>query len=164
MRGLAVIAAVARNGVIGREGDLPWRLPDDLKHFKATTIGHCLVMGRRTWDSLPGPLPGRTSIVVSRDAGLRVDGAEVVGSLEAAIARAAKRGDEEPIVAGGASLYALALPMATRVWLTSVHADVEGDVSFPAWSRDGWQQVEAREHPADERHAHAFCIEHWSRE
>jgi len=163
MSGLAVIAAVARTGVIGRDGKLPWRLPDDLKHFKSTTLGHCLLLGRRTWESLPGPLPGRTSIVVTRTAGFRAEGALVARSLEEALQLAAQQGDDEPVVAGGAEIYALALPVATRMWLTWVHADVEGDVVFPQWDRTGWQQVESRDHPADPRHDHAFTIEHWCR-
>lgn len=163
MSGLAVIAAVARTGVIGRDGGLPWRLPEDLKHFKATTLGHCLLLGRRTWESLPGPLPGRTSIVVTRNAGFRADGARVASSLDEAVQLAGQQGDDEPVVAGGAEIYALALPVATRVWLTRVHADVEGDVVFPPWDRTGWQRVESRDHPADSRHDHAFTIEHWCR-
>jgi dihydrofolate reductase len=160
---LAVIAAIARNGVIGRDGDLPWRLPDDLKHFKATTLGHCLILGRRTWESLPGALPGRTSIVVTRRRDYRAEGALVAHHLESAIALARRRDDDEPCVAGGAALYARALPIATRLWLTRVHADVEGDVHFPDWDPAEWVRVEAREHAADPRHAHAFTIEQWRR-
>ena len=100
MEPLAVIAAIARNGVIGRDGDLPWRLPDDLKHFKATTLGHCLIVGRRTWESLPGALPGRTSIVVTRSRHYQAKGALVAHDVEGAIALARSRGDDEPCVAG----------------------------------------------------------------
>ncbi len=177
---LALIAAVAENRVIGRDGDLPWRLPDDLRHFKRTTLGHCLIMGRKTWDSLPAALPGRTTIVLSHNASFEADGALAVSDLDAALAAAAERGDEEPIVAGGAALYELALPRAARMWLTRVHAKIEGDVFFPDWERgwerdeageagaragsgESWQRVSADLHPADERHAYAFTIEEWQR-
>jgi len=163
---LALIAAVGRGGVIGREGDLPWRLPDELRHFKRTTTGHCLIVGRRTWESLPGTLPGRTPIVLTRDERLAPRGdVAVARSLDEAIALAREQGDDEPIVGGGAAVYALALPRATRLWLTRVHADVAGDVRFPDWDaqRDGWQRVAAEPHAADERHAHAFTIEEWVR-
>lgn len=160
---LGLIAAIARNGVIGREGDLPWRLPDDLRHFKRTTLGHALVMGRKTWESLPGPLPRRHSIVLTRDRRYRAEGAEVVHDLAGAIAAAQRFGDAAPIVAGGAQVYALALPQVTRMWLTRVDADVAGDVRFPGWEVDAFERVAAEAHPADERHAHAFVIEEWAR-
>jgi len=164
---LALIAAVARNGTIGADGDLPWRLPDDLRHFKRTTQGHCLILGRRTWESLPGALPGRTTIVVTRDARYAAEGAETAGDLVAAIARARARGDAEPFVGGGAAIYEQALPLATRLWLTRVDADVAGDVVFPGWRERsferGFERVSAVEHAADARHAHAFTIEEWRR-
>jgi len=118
---------------------------------------------RKTWESLPGALPGRTLVVLSRDAGLGAKDAEVAPDLETALALASERGDDEPVVAGGAAVYALALPHATRLWLTRVHADVEGDVRFPEWSPDGWQRIAAEPHAADERHEHAFTIEEWVR-
>lgn len=161
--GLALIAAVARNGVIGRGGDLPWRLPDDLRHFKRTTLGQCLIIGRKTWESLPGALPGRRSVVVSRDDDYRAEGAEVVANLERALAVAARVPGEEAIVAGGAQIYALALPRADRMWLTRVEADVDGDVAFPEWNSDDWSQVSAQDHAADSKHAYAFTIEEWVR-
>jgi dihydrofolate reductase len=164
MRSLALIAAVASNGVMGRDGALPWRLPEDLKHFKATTLGHCLLLGRKTWDSLPGPLPGRTSIVITRNEGFEAQGARVVSSLEAALALAAELGDAEPVVAGGAEIYALSLPLATRIWFTRVHADVDGDVQFPSWEDSGWHCVESRDYAPDARHAYGFTIEHWCRD
>ncbi|MEE2664452.1 MAG: dihydrofolate reductase [Myxococcota bacterium] len=163
MRPLALVAAVARNGVIGRDGDLPWRLPDELKHFKATTLGHCLILGRRTWESLPGALPERTVIVVTRNRAYRAEGALLADGLETALLLADEQGDDEPRVAGGAELYAQALPQATRLWLTRVHADVEGDVRFPNWDESSWQLAHSRDHTADERHAYAFTIEEWRR-
>ena len=134
---LGLIVAMARGGAIGRDGGLPWRLPDDLAHFKKTTLGHCLIMGRKTWESLPGALPGRTSIVVTRRGGQQFEGAEAASSVDAAVAIAAGLGDPEPIVAGGAEIYALALPRVARMWLTRVHAEVEGDTFFPEWGRGG---------------------------
>ena len=160
---LGLIAAIARNGVIGWRGGLPWRLPDDLRHFKRTTLGHCLILGRATWESLPGALPGRTSIVVSRRSDFAPQGAVAVDSFEAALAAARARGDAQPIVAGGAAIYALALPRATRMWLTRVDAEPEGDTWFPAWDEAAWQRVDREDHAADARHAHAFAIETWER-
>ena len=164
MRPLALIVAMARDGVIGQDGRLPWRLPDELAHFKATTLGHCLILGRKTWESLPGALPGRTAIVVTRRTDYLADRAgraEVASSVEGAIARARELGDEEPIVAGGAEIYARALPMVTRIWLTRVHADIQGDVHFPEWNAEEWLLIDSRDHAADRRHAHAFTIEQW---
>jgi dihydrofolate reductase len=154
---------MSQRGVIGSNGTLPWRLPDDLKHFKATTLGHCLIMGRKTWDSLPGALPGRRSIVVSRNAALSISGAECATSIEAALALAETLGDEAPIIAGGAEIYSLAFPFVRRMWITRVHADVEGDVVFPEWDAGGWECVRDDKHDADARHAHAFTIEEWTR-
>jgi len=153
---LALIAAVARNGVIGRAGKLPWRLPDDLAHFKRTTLGHPLIMGRKTWESLRGPLPGRRNLVVTRAPGYRADGAEVFGSLDAALAACAPETDA--FVIGGAEIYAQALPRADRLYLTRVHADVSGDALFPELGSDEFREISRVDHPADERHAHAFSI------
>jgi dihydrofolate reductase len=153
---LQLIAAVARNGVIGREGELPWRLPDDLAHFKRTTLGHPVIMGRRTWESLAGPLPGRRNLVVSRTSGYRAQGAEVFTDLDAALAACASGPD--PFVIGGAELYAQALPRAQRVLLTRVHADVSGDARFPELPADQFREISRVDHPADERHAYAFSI------
>jgi len=160
---VGLIVAMAQDGAIGRNGDLPWRLPDDWKHFRRTTMGHCLIMGRRTWESLPGPLAGRHSIVVSRDPGFRAEGAMSVTSVEQAFERAREFEGAQPILAGGAQIYALGLPLATQMWLTRVHAEIEADTFFPAWDPDAWERTEAVDHPADDRHALAFTIEHWLR-
>ena len=155
---VSIIVAAARNGVIGREGDLPWRLPADMAFFKRTTMGHHLVMGRRTWDSIGRPLPGRTMVVLTRDREASIPGCTVVHELDAALAVARAAGDEEVFVIGGAQIYALALPRADRLYLTEVDAEVEGDVRLPAFDRAQWVEVERQEHPADDRHAHAFAI------
>ncbi len=151
MASLALIASVARNGAIGRGGALPWRLPGDLKHFRTVTMGHPVLMGRRTWDSLPAafkPLPGRRNIVVTRDAQWHADGAERAGSLAAALA-----GVQDATVAfviGGGELYAQALPLADELLLTEVDAEVaDADAFFPLWDRAGWEEVARASGPAD---------------
>jgi len=146
---LTLIAAVARNGVIGIDNRLPWHLPADLKHFKTLTVDHTVIMGRKTWESLPAkfrPLPGRRNIVVTRDAGYRAEGAAVALSLPAAIA-AAESG--EAFVIGGAELYAAALPLADRLQLTEIDAAFEGDTHFPAIDPRHWRET-ARETHRDE--------------
>ncbi|GAC1393490.1 MAG: dihydrofolate reductase [Polyangiales bacterium] len=141
---LVLVVAVARNGVIGSGGALPWRIPEDLKHFRRMTEGHAIVMGRKTWDEVGKPLPKRRNLVVSRQVGLRLEGAEVFGSLDDAL-RAARATDPEPRVIGGAQLFAEALPLATRVHYTEVDRDeITGDTYFPDWDRAGWRQTERR--------------------
>lgn len=146
---LTLIAAVANNGVIGIANRLPWHLPADLKHFKQLTTGHTVIMGRKTWESLPAkfrPLPGRHNIIVTRNGEYRAEGATVVASLPAAISAAQ---DEEAFVIGGAELYAVALPLADRLQLTEIAADFEGDTWFPAIDPAQWREV-ARETGQDE--------------
>ncbi|MDP2811643.1 MAG: dihydrofolate reductase [Rhodocyclaceae bacterium] len=144
---LTLIAAVARNGVIGRDNKLPWRLSEDLKHFKALTLGHPMIMGRKTWESLPGRLPGRPHIVVTRDPGYRAEGATVAGSLEAAIAAAGAF--DEAFVIGGAELYAQALAIADRLQLTEIAEDFEGDIRFPDFDRGEWRETARERHRAE---------------
>lgn len=140
---LALVVAVARNGVIGQGGTLPWRIPEDLRHFKRVTVGHAVIMGRKTWDSIGKPLVDRRNIVVTRNASLQIPGVEVVPSLEAALALAHER-DEEPRVIGGAELYRLALPISTRIFLTEVDREVDGDAFFPDLDRAKWREIERR--------------------
>lgn len=142
-RGLTVIAAVAKNGVIGIGNTLPWRLPEDLQHFKALTTGHAVIMGRKTWESLPPkfrPLPSRHNIVVTRDPQYHAEGASVAHSLDEAVTAAAS-GDVTPFVIGGAELYRLALPLAGRLELTEIAADFAGDAHFPEFDRSAWREV-----------------------
>jgi len=146
---LSVIAAVAHGGVIGRGKELPWHLPADLKRFKELTWGHHLLMGRRTWESIGKPLPGRTTVVVSRGGVEVPEGVLTAGSLAEATALAAARGDDEAFVAGGAELYRRALPRADRLYLTRVLAVVDGDVVFPAWNPDEWRLVDRRDRAPD---------------
>jgi dihydrofolate reductase len=140
-----VIVAVSDNGVIGRDGDLPWRLPEDLRHFKRTTLGHAVVMGRATWESIGFPLPKRRNIVLTRNREYVAEGAEVAHSLEEALVLA-RETDPEPFVIGGATLYAEALPIATRLEITEVHRDVEGDTSFPEFDRAAFTEVKRSSH------------------
>ena len=145
---VTLIAAVAENRIIGREGDLPWRLPDDLRRFKRVTTGHVVIMGRRTWESLPGLLPRRIHIVVTRTPGYRADGCLVVGSPDAAL----KAVDApEFMIVGGETLYRTMLPRADRMYLTLVAASVEGDASFPAWDDGSWRETSRAHRRSDDR-------------
>ncbi|WP_028310051.1 dihydrofolate reductase [Derxia gummosa] len=156
MTTLSVIVAVARNGIIGRDNTLPWRLPADLKHFRATTMGAPIVMGRNTWESLGRPLPGRRHIVVSRNRDYVAAGAEVVASLDAALALVAEV--PEVFVIGGAQLYALAFPRAQRFVITEVALEPEGDTRLPPLPA-GLVETSRETHPADAETgapAHAF--------
>jgi dihydrofolate reductase len=151
---VTLILARARNGVIGASGGLPWRLPEDLAFFKRTTMGHPIVMGRRTWESIGRPLPGRRSVVVTRDRGFVAAGAEVVHSLDEAIERCA--GTDEIFVIGGAQLYAEALSRAVRLLLTELDADFEGDTVLPAAAADEWTEVSRERHPPSDARPYAF--------
>ena len=150
---LYLIAALGRNRVIGVSGDLPWRLPDDLKRFKALTLGQTLLMGRKTWTSLGRPLPGRDNRVLSRAPRFAAEGARVFDRLDAALA--CPQGEAVWVIGGG-ELYAALLPRATRLYLTEVDAVPEGDTWFPALDPAQWQEVARTHHAADERHAAAF--------
>ena len=156
MTRVAIIVAADERGGIGRDGGLPWHLPEDLKRFKALTMGKPMVMGRRTWDSIGRPLPGRRSMVVSRRSGLALDGAEVYGSLEAALEAAADA--PETCVIGGAEIYRQALPRAAVVHLTRVHALVDADTFLPLLDAGEWEEVAREDRPADDRHAHAYSF------
>jgi dihydrofolate reductase len=151
---LTLIAAVARNGVIGRDNKLPWKLSEDLKHFKALTMGHPMIMGRKTWESLPGKLPGRPHIVVTRNPDYVPDGATVAFSLHAAVAAAGEA--DEVFVIGGAELYAQAFEFADRLQLTEIDADFDGDAHFPNWNRAAWRETAREAHRTESGLAYAF--------
>ena len=155
---VSIIVATDQRGAIGRGGGLPWRLPDDLKRFKALTMGKPIVMGRKTWDSIGRPLPGRHNIVVTRQPGLELPGVSVVASLDEAVQAA---GDvPEVCVIGGAEIYRLALPRADVIHLTRVLAVLDADTYFPALDASEWDEVEVARHAADERHAYPYsCVE-----
>ena len=145
---LSLVVAMSENKVIGRDGDLPWRLPNDLKHFKQVTMGKPIIMGRKTWESLDvKPLPGRRNIVVTRNAGYEAEGAETSDSLESALTLVA--GESEVMVIGGAELFATALDTATRLHLTEVHAEIEGDTYFPDFDRSLWRETSREAHDVE---------------
>lgn len=153
---IALIAAVADNQVIGSGNRLPWHLPADLRHFKAVTLDKPIVMGRRTWESLPGPLPRRTHIVVTRDPHYRAEGCILAGSPEEALQAAGAV--PEVMIVGGADLYRQFLPLAQRMYLTLVHARFQGDAFFPPWDPREWSQTAREDHRADARNACAYSF------
>ena len=160
---LAIVVARARNGVIGRGGALPWRLKGDMALFKATTLGKPVIMGRKTWDSLPKkPLPGRANIVLSRDGAFEPHGALVCERFQEALAigreQAEEDGATEVCVIGGVALFELALPKAKRLYLTEVDADVEGDVHFPAFEEAEWRETRLKPHAAGEGDDYPFTF------
>ena len=144
---LALIAAIAANGIIGDRNRLPWRLPDDLRHFRALTTGHAVIMGRKTWESLAAPLPGRQNIVVTRDPNYQAAGAEVATTLEQALARV--RLPAPAFCIGGGELYRIALPRASILYLTEIDRDFSGDATFPSYDREAWRET-SRESRAGE--------------
>jgi dihydrofolate reductase len=158
---LVLIAAVARNGVIGREGKMPWHLSADMAHFRHLTAGCPVIMGRRTWDSLPPrfrPLPGRNNIVVTHNATWSADGAIVAPTLEAALARAQQlcQPGQRIFVAGGAQLYAQAMPLVDELELTELHEDAQGDARFPQWDRDQFRETQRIRNAASASNTMAF--------
>lgn len=144
---ISLIAALAANRVIGINNRLPWRLPADLQHFKRLTLGHPMIMGRKTWESLPGKLPGRPHVVISRDPAYRAEGAQVVNSLEAALAACGS--DEEVFFIGGENLYGQALAFADRLYLTEIQQDYAGDAWFPEFDRAVWREISRERHESD---------------
>lgn len=156
---VSCIAAMAENRVIGSGGALPWRLPSDLAHFKRITMGHAVIMGRRTWESIGRPLPGRRSVVITRRRDYAVpEGVTVAASLDEALERC--RGEEEVFVIGGGEVYAQAVPRSDRIHLTVVHADVPGDVFFPELDPEEWALIREEFRPPDQRnpYAHSFRV------
>ncbi|MBH3310555.1 dihydrofolate reductase [Pseudomonas mosselii] len=165
---LSLIAALAENRVIGIDNSMPWHLPGDFKYFKATTLGKPIIMGRKTWDSLGRPLPGRLNIVVSRQPGLQLAGAEVFASLEEALVRAEQwareQGVGELMLIGGAQLYGQALDkgLVNRMYLTRVELSPEGDAWFPEFDRGQWQMSASEPQPA-EGHGPVYHFEVWDK-
>ncbi len=139
MSKLSLIVAMARNRTIGVNNTLPWRCPEDLKHFKTQTMGHHMIMGRKTFDSIGKPLPGRTTVVVTRNADLEISGCVIANSLKEAIAACA--GDEEIFIVGGAELYQQAVPLVDTLYITEIQQDVEGDAHFPEFDTSAWQET-----------------------
>ena len=160
---ITLIAAVAENRVIGRDGGLPWRLPDDLRRFKQRTEGHIVIMGRRTYESLAAPLPNRPTIVVSRSRDLDAGEATLANSLDEALDIARGRGEDEVFILGGSEIYAMALPLADRLELTVVHAEIEGDTYFPEFDLAAWTITEDQRREADDRHKYPFSFRCYER-
>jgi len=155
---VSLIVAVSENGVIGRGGGLPWRLSADLKHFKKTTMGHHLIIGRRTWDEVGKPLPGRTMVVVTRSRRFAPEGVHVAHSLEEALDIA--RDDGEPFIGGGAHIYRMALEndLVNRLYITRVRAEVKGDTLFPDLDLDDWELLSEERHNPDEKNQHPYSF------
>jgi dihydrofolate reductase len=157
---VSLLVAMDENRGIGRENRLPWRLATDLKRFKTLTMGHHLIMGRKTYESIGKPLPGRTMIVISRNPAFRLQNSFVVPSLDAALDLAATRGEEEAFIIGGGEIFSEALPFASRIYLTKVHGTVQADVFFPPFDEQEWMIQETSAHPAGpkDEFPHTFFI------
>jgi dihydrofolate reductase len=153
---ISIIAAMAKNRVIGANNRIPWRLPGELQLFKSITMGHHIVMGRKTWESIARLLPGRTTVIVTRQHGYHVAGAKIVSSLDDAIAVCGD--DEEAFVIGGGELYAAALPLADRIYLTTVDADIAGDTRMPSFDAARWRAGEIRDFCADEKNPYNYRL------
>jgi len=158
---IILIAAAAQNNALGKDNQMLWHLPADFRRFKALTSGHHIIMGRKTFESLPGMLPSRTHIIVTRQSDFSVPGCIIANSLEDAIELAPA--DEDVFVIGGAQIYRQALPIADRVELTRVHTTLDADAYFPELDPAQWKLVSTEEHPTDERHAYAFTFETYDR-
>ena len=156
---ISIIAAVAKNGIIGKANDLPWRLPDDMKFFMQTTNGHHVIMGRKNYESLPEkfkPLPNRTNIVITRQKDFVANGCTIVNELSQGIQMAKSNGEKELFIIGGAEIYKLALPMTDTLYLTEIEAEIDGDTFFPAWNKREWREISRQHHPVDAKHKYAF--------
>jgi dihydrofolate reductase len=156
---VSAIAALSQNKVIGRNNDLPWKLPDDMRFFMETTKGHHVIMGRKNYDSLRGkfkPLPDRTNIVITRQNDLHAPGCIILHDVKEGLLTANKSGERECFIIGGAEIYKLAMPHTNRLYLTEIQATIEGDTFFPEFNKTDWAEISRKHHPADERHAFAF--------
>ncbi|TNI30620.1 type 3 dihydrofolate reductase [Aeromonas veronii] len=160
---ISMIAALAKKQVIGKNNLMPWHMPADLAHFKRVTLGKPVLMGRKTFESIGRPLPGRRNLVISRNPGYQAEGIEVVSSVEAALALLAGSSVEELMVIGGGHLYAEMLPSADCLYLTRIDLAVEGDTRFPAFDDGQWQRIACESHPADEKNPHPYSFEIWQR-
>ena len=158
---ISVIAAMSQNRVIGRDGALPWHLPTDLARFKSITTGHTVIMGRKTFESVGKPLPNRRTIVITRNNDYQCAGVFIAHSLDEALDHAAR--EDEIFILGGEAVYRIALPRADRLYLTIVHATIEGDTYFPRFDFDDWKLVEDERHEVDDRHAYAFSFRRYER-
>lgn len=155
---ISMIAAMGKNRVIGLNNDMPWHLPADLQFFKKTTLGCPIIMGRKTYDSIGRPLPGRLNIVLSRDANLTIEGCSVVNSLESALSLASKNNANEIFITGGAHLYNTFLKDADRLYLTLIDEIFEGDTYFPDYTKLHWKQIAREDHLADDKNVHNYSF------
>lgn len=168
MTRLAIIVAVAENGVIGRDNGLPWKISEDMRHFKGVTMGKPVVMGRKTYESIGKPLPGRLNIVITRNPAYRAEGVRIVGSLDEALAvggqAAGESGAEEIVVIGGSEIYAAAIPNAERLYITEIHASVEGDAMFPAIDWSHWREASRENHAAQPPNVYDYSFVRFDRD
>ncbi|HRN50855.1 MAG TPA: dihydrofolate reductase [Anaerolineales bacterium] len=155
---ISLLAALDEKNGIGRDGGMPWHLTDDLKHFRRLTRGHHVLMGRKTYATVAGKLPGRHMLVLSRDAAFQPDDAQVFADFQAAAEAARAAGEQELFVIGGAQVFALALPLAQRFYLTRVHADADCDVFFPPFDLNEWRELSSQPFAAGGKNEHAFAI------
>ena len=160
---IALVVAAAENNVIGKNNQLLWRLPNDMKFFKNTTWGMPVIMGRKTFESLGKPLAGRTNIVITRQDNWTALGVQVVKNLEEALSAAAETDAKEANVIGGGEIYALSLPLAQRIYITRVHTTLEGDTWFPEFDQQQWELLSNLDFPADEKHAYTYSFQVWQR-
>jgi dihydrofolate reductase len=160
---VSIIVAVSENGGIGLDGRVPWRIPTDLQLFKQTTMGHHLIVGRKTYESIGRPLPGRHMVVMTRQEGYQAPGTTVVHSLQEALDFARENDESEAFIGGGAEIYALAFPQTDRMYYSRVHATVEADTFFPPYGEDEWVLKDSTDYPVSERDEHAFTWEVWER-
>lgn len=160
---ISLIVAASENNVIGRDNDLPWKLPDDMKHFVRTTKGHCILMGRKNLESFGRLLPKRTNILLTRDQKYKFEGAEIFYDLQKAITFAKDSGEEELMVIGGGEIYRQCMPFADRIYLTRIHAKVDGDVYFPDLDPSFWELKSEEFHKQDEKHNYSFTFQTFER-
>lgn len=160
---ISLVAAASENNVIGDENEIPWHLPDDMKFFREITEGKPIVMGRKTFESIGRPLPKRHNIIISRQHDYDAPGCDVVSSLEEALELAEEDHSDEICVIGGGQIYKQAMELADRIYLTRVHATVDGDTFFPEIHEEDWEEVHREEHPKDSQHDYAFTIIHYEK-
>lgn len=156
---ISLIAAISQNNVIGKNNDLPWHLPDDMKYFMQTTKGHHVIMGRKNYDSIPEkfrPLPNRVNIVVTRQQELRAPNCIIVNAIEKGLELARQHGEAEAFIIGGSEIYHQGFALANRLYLTEIHATIEGDTYFPEFNKKQWKEVSRKHHSTDERHKYSF--------
>ncbi|MEO5603193.1 MAG: dihydrofolate reductase [Cyclobacteriaceae bacterium] len=156
---ISAIAALSKNKVIGKNNDLPWRLPDDMRFFMETTKGHHVIMGRKNYDSLQDkfkPLPHRTNIVITRQMDFKAPGCIVLNAIQPGLEIARGHGERECFIIGGAEIYKLAMPLTTRLYLTEIDAHIEGDTHFPDFDKEQWKEISRNHHPLDNKHHYPF--------